>query len=153
MKTYLLLSNNLIKIGKTKHHKNRMSSYKTHNPGFKQILILDGNYENELHATFANKLVQGEWFNLDMSDYVKIFTKYQSQIEFETLLSSCTNSYSFEILSQVYQLDALKYSEEDGIVYSTDWDILSYTPSQNGKWHIFLSNSTDTSITNMYVFQ
>ncbi len=70
---YVLKSNRLYKIGRSKEFENRMKVYKTENPfGMKVILQKEVddcvNKEIELLKKFEGKKHRGEWFKLDKED-------------------------------------------------------------------------------------
>jgi Meiotically up-regulated gene 113 len=77
---YLIKSNGVYKIGKTKNLENRLRAYTTQNPfGIDVVLSLYvSDYsaaERELLSAFDDKRYQGEWFTLEDKDveYIKSF--------------------------------------------------------------------------------
>ena len=63
---YLLKSNNSLKIGTTNNLKNRLLTYKTHNPDVELIDVCEGDFEEELEIHFLLKNYRykkrKEWF-------------------------------------------------------------------------------------------
>ena len=79
---YLIKSNNMYKIGKTKNIKTRIQSIKTSTPFLLEIVHTQKyiNYhkiEKHLHTEFKDKRVSGEWFNLTENDieYIKNYNE------------------------------------------------------------------------------
>lgn len=79
---YLVESENLYKIGKTKNPTSRMNYYSTM-PNKAELLFIEKvkNYsdcEKELHLFFAEKNYRGEWFTLDDSD-IEVMKNYLTE--------------------------------------------------------------------------
>ncbi len=72
MLTYILKSNNLYKIGKTKDIEQRLKSYHIHSPGFQLIRLIESDIEKELHNLYKVKRKKGEWFKLTEEDILEI---------------------------------------------------------------------------------
>lgn len=72
MFTYLIKSHNLYKIGKARDVDKRVKTYRTHNPKFELIKIIEGDCERSLHSIYHHKRIKGEWFDLDDYDLSKI---------------------------------------------------------------------------------
>ena len=67
--TYLLKSGQYYKVGHTRDLDKRLSTYRTHNPHFEVMGVIEGNHESEVIAKFkANNgtLAEGrnEWFSV-----------------------------------------------------------------------------------------
>jgi hypothetical protein len=69
--TYLLKSNGLYKIGKSKDPHKRLSQIKTGNPDVQLITYGTGSSESYLHTLFAKNRVSGEWFKFDEKKLVE----------------------------------------------------------------------------------
>ena len=70
---YVIKSNNLFKIGRTKNIKERIKDYKTQNPFEIEVIFKKkvNDYvkaENKLLEKFKNKKKKGEWFELTEKD-------------------------------------------------------------------------------------
>lgn len=72
MITYILKSQGLHKIGKTKDLEDRLAAYRTHNPYFELIYTIPVDCEELLHNLFKSKRKHLEWFELDDNDIAKI---------------------------------------------------------------------------------
>jgi hypothetical protein len=72
MYTYTIESQGLYKIGKAKNVEKRIKAYKTHNPMFKLIKTIEGDYEEQLHIIYKNKRSHLEWFNLTQDDVLNV---------------------------------------------------------------------------------
>lgn len=77
---YVLRSGNYYKIGKSKHANKRIAAIQTASP-FKVVRLarietLDMDaLERYLHRKFADKRVNGEWFELDDDDFARLLTE------------------------------------------------------------------------------
>ena len=72
------LDNNEVKIGVTQKEnpKNRLSQYTSHKMNIELLFIDDiedcFELENEIHISFKNQRINGDWFNLTNEDVLKI---------------------------------------------------------------------------------
>jgi len=66
--TYLILDQNRIKIGESKHPEKRLLAYNTHNSNCKLIAYGSGVTEKHLHFLYKDKRIDKEWFDLDFND-------------------------------------------------------------------------------------
>ncbi len=78
MFTYLIKSQDLYKIGKTSHVENRMKSFKTANPYFELIHVIEGDCEAHLHDKFKDARSHLEWFYLSDED-INYIVKYKKE--------------------------------------------------------------------------
>ena len=62
--TYIIESQGYYKIGKSIDMEQRLGDYNTHNPVYKLICVIKGDYEDELHEKYDNKRFKLEWFSL-----------------------------------------------------------------------------------------
>lgn len=76
--TYLIHSNGIYKIGKSKDPKRRLQSLKTANPHVKLVAYGDGVKEKVLHNKYDNKRINGEWFRLNNKDVENIIRSLHS---------------------------------------------------------------------------
>lgn len=67
MVTYFILSNGLLKVGKTANLSRRLKHYKTHNPSFKVIYTYEADIEKEIHDALKDYRVRNEWFDVPES--------------------------------------------------------------------------------------
>lgn len=70
---YILKSDNLFKIGRTRHPKSRLKTYRTENPhGIWEVIMQEVDdykkVEVALLKKFSAKRKRGEWFNLNKKD-------------------------------------------------------------------------------------
>lgn len=66
VKTYLIVSDEHVKIGRSIDPDSRMRSIQTGNPKPLEIAaVINGNVEADLHRRFASYRESGEWFRLD----------------------------------------------------------------------------------------
>ena len=70
-------SSGMFKIGKTSNISRRSMAIKTHNPSYKDIILIKGDFEKELHNKFSVKRVSGEWFHLSEKDLEYIASNYE----------------------------------------------------------------------------
>lgn len=68
MITYIIESQGIYKIGKTENIEYRLSCYRTHNPKFELIHVMEFDCEMFLHNHFKEKQYMLEWFYLDEDD-------------------------------------------------------------------------------------
>lgn len=68
MVTYIIESQGLYKIGKTSNIEYRLSCYRTHNPKFELIHVMEFDCEMFLHKHFSDKQFKLEWFTLTLND-------------------------------------------------------------------------------------
>lgn len=68
MITYIIESQGLYKIGKTKNWGKRQKSYNTTNPLWKLEFLIEDNVETYLHLQYSNKRINNEWFALTNTD-------------------------------------------------------------------------------------
>jgi len=83
MYTYIIESQGLYKIGRAIDLEKRLRGYKTHNPSFKVVKVIDGDYEKELHHAFKKRRSHLEWYKLDLNTIENI-EKYINYDERET---------------------------------------------------------------------
>lgn len=76
--TYLMIDeySTFIKIGKSISPSERERTLGAQIPKIKLLFSIDKDIERELHATFQNKRVRGEWFRLSMDEVLDIANKY-----------------------------------------------------------------------------
>lgn len=62
----------LIKIGKSSQVLHRAATIRTYLPGAELVMLFEGEdnaaFEAELHARFADRRVEGEWFRLSLAE-------------------------------------------------------------------------------------
>lgn len=75
---YLLESEGLYKIGKSKNPQNRVKQIRTGNPNVKLVDFSDKVTEKELHALYKNHRIKGEWFRLDEKQVNSILKLYSN---------------------------------------------------------------------------
>jgi len=75
MYTYIIECQDYIKIGFTTDMNTRLNAYNTHNPLYKVLRVIDGNYESFLHRKFSNKRFKNEWFLLNEEDVNFLLTE------------------------------------------------------------------------------
>jgi len=76
--TYLFTDGKYYKIGRSKDPKKRLYAFKTGNINCELVCFGLGVSERELHKTYSDKRVNGEWFALDTNDVMVISSKIQS---------------------------------------------------------------------------
>ena len=81
-KTYLMKDFNtgLTKIGKAIDPKHRERTLQSEKPTISLFAVCEDNIESELHKTYKDKRVRGEWFNLTGEDIDNIVNKYKFKI-------------------------------------------------------------------------
>ena len=81
---YLLKSNNSLKIGTTNNLKNRLLTYKTHNPDVELIDVCEGDFEEELEIHFLLKNYRykkrKEWF-IECKEVYSIWDKFKIDLK------------------------------------------------------------------------
>lgn len=77
MYTYVLKAGDYFKIGKSSNVDKRLYDIQVSNP-FKviKVIVIDGDYESELHGLYHGKNIRGEWYELSHSDVENIKTNY-----------------------------------------------------------------------------
>lgn len=72
---YIMKNNETYKIGYSSNFNKRLKNYKVHLGNVEIIYIHKGfncfELESELHNTFKNKKIRGEWFELNEKDILK----------------------------------------------------------------------------------
>lgn len=76
MYTYIMYDERYYKIGRTANLENRISTMKTSNPFAQLLFYKEGDVEKELHETYKDKRVKGEWFNLDEGELLALGTTF-----------------------------------------------------------------------------
>lgn len=124
MITYILKSQELFNIGKTKDLSKRLKAYKTHCPYFEVVRTFDGDYENVLHRHFK-KFRRGteEWFaltdeqvkNIDISyflerNYVEVINEDDAFI-----LQSIINSKRSAVYCEKNNIKHIPFDESNVI--------------------------------------
>ncbi len=78
-------SSGMYKIGRTSNLIDREKSIRTGNHSYRTIILIKGDFENELHKLFSEKNIRGEWFTLSdidlnyiISNYDIIFNRFSS---------------------------------------------------------------------------
>lgn len=77
MYTYIIESQGLYKIGRAKNVEKRINQYRTHNPLFKVVKVINGDYERLLHKIFWDKRSHLEWYNLTQEEILTIEDRIQ----------------------------------------------------------------------------
>ncbi len=112
---YLIESDCFVKIGYTENLENRYNQYKTDNPNFRMLDIMDGNKETEhrLQALYSKfSLPNSEWccnkalvFKI-WKDYKESIGDYTEQLDLEEFIDT-HSSHKIDIFHQRYTKEEL----------------------------------------------
>lgn len=69
-------SSGMYKIGRTSNLIDREKSIKTGNHSYRTVILIKGDFENEIHKLFSEKNIRGEWFALSNIDLNYIISNY-----------------------------------------------------------------------------